>query len=392
MKLTDRQVLNLKPKEDRYEVWEGKGFGVRVFPSGKKSWVFMYRFHGKARRLTFGNYPSLSVAEAHAAHAEALMSLEQGIDPGVTKAGEKLADRQALTVEGLITEYLDKWAKPRKRSWKEDERILKRDVSSAWGRMKAKDVRRRDVVLLIDKIADRAPIMANRTLAVVRRMFNFAIERDIVEMSPCTVIKLPSKETRRDRVLNEHEIKTFWQSLDKSEMNLATILALKMQLITAQRKTEVATMRWDEINFDDGIWTIPAEKSKNGKPHRVPLSDMAKEILTQSKAQLCHDEYVFPSPSKDSSISTMAINKAVYRNQMLFDGVEKFTPHDLRRTAASQMTALGISRLVVSKILNHSESSVTAIYDRHTYENEKKAALTAWSIKLKGLFDERQST
>ena len=149
MKLTDRQVKNLKPKLQRYEVWEGNGFGIRIFPTGRKSWVFMYRFEGKARRLTFGNYPQISVAEAHAAYGKALADLEKGVDAGASLVTANKENRLAPTVNNLITEYLEKWAKPRKRSWKEDERILRKDVALYLGNRKAKDIKKREIISLL---------------------------------------------------------------------------------------------------------------------------------------------------------------------------------------------------------------------------------------------------
>lgn len=178
-------------------MWEGRGFGIRVFPSGIKSWVYMYRFDGKAKRITFGNYPNMSVAQAHAAFGKALADLEKEIDPGATIVNLNKENRLAPTVETLALEYIEKWAKPRKRSWEEDERMLTKDVIPHLGKQKAKNVSRRDIVMLLDKVLERgSPIAANRTLAVVRRMFNFAVERDIIPNTPCYGFKAPTKENR----------------------------------------------------------------------------------------------------------------------------------------------------------------------------------------------------
>jgi len=401
MKFTDRSIRALKPKAERYEVWEdnGKGLGIRVSPTGRKSWVFMYRFNGKARRMTFGVYgtppKNLSLADAHIRRAEALKLLEQGIDPGTVDQDAKQEARRAPTVQQLADEYLEKWAKPRKRSWREDKRILDKDVIPAWGTRKAKDITRRDVILLLDKIVDRgAPISANRTLAVIRKMFNFALSRDIVPATPCTKIPAPSQENRRDRVLTQDEIKAFWNGLDKADMTEGSKLALKLQLLTAQRKGEVAQARWDEFDLEHGWWTIPAERSKNKLPHRVPLSPQALEVLREIKKLSRETHWLFPSPRKlvtntdDGTpqpvcrpITPESLDRAV-RNNIDKLGGTHFTPHDLRRTAASMMAGMGTPRLVVKKVLNHAESDVTAIYDRHSYDAEKRKALNAWGRKL----------
>ena len=382
MKLTDRQVRNLKPKSQRYEEWEGDGLGIRVAPSGRKSWIYMYRFNGTARRMTFGTYPALSVAEAHAVHAQAKLSLSHGKDPGTKLVKDRQEHRNASTVNELAHEYIEKWAKKRKRSWKEDERMLNKDMLPTIGKLKAKEITRRDIIRLLDKIVARgAPIIANRTLEIIRKMFNFAVERGILDISPCLNIRAPSAENQRDRVLSEEEIKLFWHNLDKTNINKGIQLALKLQLITAQRRGETISMEWSEVDLNSGWWTIPAHKAKNNLAHRVPLSPMAKTILAEARQRSGTSLYVFPSPHSDKHISPGAVSRAINRSRKLLN-TESFTPHDLRRTVASHMTSTGISRLVVGKILNHVESSITAVYDRHSYDKEKQEALLMWGKTL----------
>lgn len=314
MKLTDAKVQNLKPQKQRYEVWEdnGRGFGVRVTPRGTKSFIFLYRYGGKTRRLTLGTYPAMSLAEAHKQHAEAWEMLQKGIDPGALVVAERQEERRAPTVSDLVAEYLEKWAKPRKRSWKVDKRILEKDVLPVWGHLKAKEIARRDVIRLLDRILEReAPIMANRTLAIIRRMFNFAVERDIVSSSPCQAVKAPAPENQRDRVLTVEEIRLLWHSLEGDAMSRVEPiikLALKLELVTAQRKSECCTAAWEEIDLEEGWWTIPGEMTtlrseygveeglaKNRLPHRVPLSPLAREILLTAKGLAGDSPWVFPS-------------------------------------------------------------------------------------------------
>lgn len=345
--------------------------------------------------MTLGRYPKMTVAEAHSEHGKALVALEKGIDPGEVEVEKRREDRKAPTVKLLVEEYIEKWAKPRKRSWEKDQSILDRDVVTEWGRRKAKEITRRDVVILLDKIVERgAPIQANRTLAVIRKMFNFALSRDIVTANPCQQVKPPAAERQRDRVLSAAEIKTLWDTLDrvdqKSEgegkeasMSKGTALALQFQLLTSQRKGEVATAEWAEIDLDGKLWTIPAEKSKNKLPHRVPLSPQAVSLLELVKNESKESIWLFPSPRGQGKrhILETAIDHAARLNQEAI-GIDHWVPHDLRRTAASMMTSIGISRLVVSRILNHVESGITAVYDRHSYDVEKRSALDAWGRKL----------
>ena len=203
MKFTDRQIKALKAKKERYEVWEtnGKGFGVRSHPQAERALYFCTSSRGTSRRITFGNYPEMSLADAHAAHAKSRQLLEQGNDPATVEQDAKEESRRSPSIKRLAAEYIEKYAKPRKRSWKEDERILNKDVVPRWGKRKAQDITRRDIILLLDEIVDRgALIQANRTLATIRKMYSFAMGRGILESSPCVAIPAPSKENRRDRV------------------------------------------------------------------------------------------------------------------------------------------------------------------------------------------------
>lgn len=393
MKLTDMLLRNLKPQAQRYLVWADHGLGVRVSPKGRKSFVYMYRHEGKARFLTLGEYPRMTLADAHRAHAEARKKVEQGLDPGAEAVTERAEDRQAPTVAVLADEYLEKWAKPRKRSWAVDNRILQKDVLPRWGRRKAKDITRRDVIGLLDEVAERGGIIANRTLAVVRKLFNFGLTRDLVPGSPCIGVQAPAPENRRDRVLSAEEIKVFWQGLDQTRITPSIRLALKLMLVTAQRKGEVISAQWADIDLDGslGWWTIPAERSKNGLPHRVPLSALAIELLKAAKT-LSGDSWVFSSQRRNGPIAGASVDHALRLALNSFE-VNHFTPHDLRRSAATFMTgSCGIPRLVVSKILNHAEPHITAVYDRASYNKEKKMALDAWGAKLKSLIEEETET
>ena len=226
MRMTDIGIRTLKPKAQRYERWEDgrTGFGVRVSPSGRKTFVYMYWRNGKARRMTLGIYGdgsgNISLADANVKHAEAKKALTEGHDPGAETVEARQAERDAESVAELVEEYLGKWAWPRKRSAAEDERILRKEIVPQWGNRKARDIKRRDIITLLDGIVDRgAPIQANRTLACVRRMFNWAIERDMLDASPCVRVKAPAPENRRDRALVNGEIRTFWHGLDNARMS-----------------------------------------------------------------------------------------------------------------------------------------------------------------------------
>ena len=383
---TDRLIRNLKTRSAPYDLREGsgEGFAIRVMPSGHKSWLYIYYFESKKQRMTLGAYPATSLAHARELHRNAIRCLAGGKNPAGEQYRIKQEARLSGTVNDLVSEYLEKWAKPRKRSWREDERILNKDVAPMIGKHKAKDITKRDIILILDQVIKRgAPIAANRTLAAMRRMFNFAVEQDIITSTPCYGVKSPSKENRRDRLLSEDEIRVIWHGLKDANMSEHSKLALKLQLVTAQRKGEIVSAEWDEFDLKNGRWNIPANKSKNGNPHLVPLSSLAIDLLQELKAISNGSKWLFPSPRSDKHIIPTAVDHALRNNLSKFKGVKHATPHDFRRAASSHMTALGISRLVVSKILNHVERSITAIYDRHSYDKEKRQALEMWGTKLR---------
>ncbi len=384
MRFTDRSIAALKLKAARYEVWEAgrTGLGVRVSPAGRKSWIYMYRFEGRPRRMTLGTYPQLSLANARVLHATAREQLDRDIDPGALHVERRRAERHAETVAQLVTEYLEKYARPKKRTAAADERALGKEVLPLWGRRTAASITRRDVIRLLDGIVERgSPIMANRLLEIIRRMFAFAVKRDILDSSPCFMVEPPAKETPRDRVLSPDEIKAFWTGLEKAKMSDPTRLALKLMLATGQRRDEIVGAPWSELDLDAGAWEIPAVRAKTGRAHRVPLSSLALDLLAEVRRIGGGSGWLFPSPRRDGPMASAAVSHAV-RNNLDWFGIAQFTPHDLRRTCASGLAELGINRLVVGKILGHSDRSVTGIYDRYGYWPEKKRALDAWGARL----------
>jgi integrase len=412
MRFTDKGIAALKPKADRYEVWEDgrNGFGVRVAPSGRRSWLYMYRFGGKARRMTLGPYPAVTLASARMKFAAAKHKRDHGEDPGALAKSEKLADRNASTVRQLIDEYLGRSAKERK-GYHEIKRILERDVAPAWGNRKAKAIRRRDVILLLDGIVDRgSPIMANRTLSWVRRMFNFAARRDIVDANPCFGIEAPGRETERERVLSDEELQGLWTGLPSTDTTEATRLAVKLLLVTAQRPGEVAGAMIGEFNIDQRLWSLPAERTKNGRPHLVPLSSLAVSIVEADRGER-RDGPLLPNRSGEP-MTSQAIGRAFYENvealgipvpaqqQRAPDDPQAalaarrerrrvaFSPHDLRRTASTRMTELGFTRFMV---LNHVERGVGRVYDRYEYFREKRQAVEAWAVRLEEILTGKKS-
>ncbi len=349
------------------------GFGVRVSPSGHKSFCLFYRRGKRLRRFTLGRFPALSLAQARALARDALLEVARGGDPAVNKT----ETRQADTFAELADEYLERHAKPNKKSWRQDQCVIRKELDPVLGRMLAKDVSRADIRELLEKIVKRpAPSKANATHTIVRKLFNWALSQDLVERNPCHGLPRPAKVRQRHHVLSEGDIRKLWASLNEETCRTAALF--KLRLLTAQRGGEVIGMRWREIDLDSAWWTIPSERSKNGLPHRVPLSPPALAILKNLHQQSHDSPWAFPSPRGNSHLTdSYKFAKRIRETA----GIE-FRGHDLRRTAASFMASMGVPRLVVARILNHAEKGVTAVYDRHSYDPEKRRALHAWAMRL----------
>jgi integrase len=372
--LTHRTLRALETEKSQETFWDDSlhGFGVRVSgTSSRKSFILRYRGrNGKRPRLTIGTYPAISLADARDTARELLVEAARGNDPADARKKHRTGD----TFADLAQLYLERHAKVKKRSWREDERKLDKDLLPRWGSWKAVDVKRADVLEMLDEIVDRgAPITANRTLALVSKIYNFGMARGIIEANPAALVPPPGKEESRQRVLTEEEICVLWQAFDTE--SLLTAATFKLRLLTAQRGIEVLSMRWEDLDGD--WWEIPAEVAKNGLVHRIPLSPQALEVL-DSIRPLSEGKWIFPSPTGHGHMHY--IHKAVERLRGATN--IDWNPHDLRRTAATYMTRLGAQRLTVSKILNHADESVTAVYDRNAYQPEKRQALTAWANRV----------
>lgn len=406
MKFTNKSIEKIKPQAERFEVWEtnGKGFGLRVSPAGKKSWVYLYRYDGRPRRMTFGEYPKMGLADAHEAHAKAKKDLSKGIDPGEKDQAKKTAHRDAFTVADLVDEYMKRYAKSEKVTWREDLRCLKKDVLPAIGRKKAKDIKGRQIIEITNAIKDRgSPAMANRTMNVLTKLFSFAVKEAILETSPCVGRGLPATKGKRDRALDDAEIRVFWNGLDKTEMEGQYQLALKFLLTTLQRRGELMGAKWEEFNLDTRLWEIPIERLKSRMkredvvPHLVPLSRLAVSLLNEIRELSGDSEFLFPSHKKagqpvDPSGVTKALRKVMDEDNEDRIDVEYFTAHDLRRSGTTGMTRIGISRFMAGKVLNHAESGVTGqVYDKYDYLEEKKDALERWGRKLEAIISGKKA-
>jgi integrase len=266
--------------------------------------------------VTLGTHPALSLAATRGKALEVKHAVAQGVDPATQK---QLARHTPVFAE-IAALYLDKHAQVHKKSWRDDARLLDKEVLPAWGRRHAVTVARRDVIALVDDIAARgAPIQANRVLALVRKVFNWAISRDLLAQNPCIQVQRPGKEHQRDRVLHEDEIRAVWEAFGRLDPVLEAYF--KLCLLTAQRRGEVRTMQWEEVDLVTGWWTIPAASAKNGLAHRVPLSLPVQDILRTLQGAVGHGPWVFPSPRRRNQPITNIRKPAPARGHGLGGGL-----------------------------------------------------------------------
>lgn len=378
---TDVSIKNLQTGEKRRTVWaQGlSGLGIRISPKGTKSFVFKYDIDGQDRWMTFGRYPKMKLAQAFQKYTETIDKISQGEDPAGDDVIKNREKRNALTIRQLADEYIEKYAKTHKRSWREDQRILEHDILPLWGARRANKITKRDVLALMDDIVGRgASVQANRTLATIRRMFNFGIDRDILGSSPCYRIKPPAKEKSKERYLTLDEIGQFWNALETAPLSSKTKCAFKLLLLTLQRCSEVIGMHTSELNLKAGTWIISGERTKNKRAQLVTLSPVSIEIIEELLADTNENGYLFAGHGSGSTMTVAALSRAIARNLDYFE-IPKFTPHDLRRTGSTQLAAFKVPRFDRDRILNHADQSIGSVYDIYEYQDEKRAALNLWA-------------
>lgn len=319
------------------------------------------RLAGRYVRKRLGPYPSKTLEEAR----DEARLLVRARDRGEAPANpESFATLCAL--------YMEQHARPNKRTAETDARLIAHDLLPAFGDLRAAAIRPRDVAALLDAVVKRgAPIQANRIRALLSRIFAFGLAREIVLTNPAAVSERPTKEVARDVFLSDEQIAALWRALEYRQPTYRNLV--RFLLVTAQRVSEAREMKWSELVGD--LWEIPGERSKNGRPHAVPLSVLALEVLSAQRRLALAGEYVFPAPK--SSAAPWALSSISAAARTLRDAIGvAWQPKDLRRTGATIMSRLG-HRFFVPRVLNHTEQGVTSVYDRHAYLPEKRAALAA---------------
>jgi integrase len=367
------------------------GLALRVSYGGGKSWVYFYRLGGKLRRMTLGPLRTLAkdekepketkpgdpltLASARDAWRDARQEVLNGRDPALTRKRQK----PATDFRGVSAEWLHR-DQAGNRSHDEVKRILDHDVLPHWGQLSVSDIGRRDALDLIDGIADRgAPVMARRVHAHLHRFFRWAVGRGVIEANPMADLPKPGGETKRDRVLTDDELRAVWKAAD--DLGWPFGPAIQLLILTGARREEIGALRWGEIDIDGAQIKLEGSRTKSGDSHTIALSTRTSAVLSDIQ-RISESDFVFTTTGK-TPVSGWSKAKADVDAAAAIDPPWRL--HDLRRTVATGLQRLGVGLQAVEAVLGHvsgSRAGVVGIYQRHSFDAEKRAALEAWGAHV----------
>ena len=390
-KLTAQGIKMLKPPSSgRVERMDSvvPQLALRVTHNGVKSFAVRTRVNGKQIRATLGEWPSTSLEEARERARDALNAAKRGISPTEVKRRERDSQRERIANDfsTVADSFIERYAKRKNRQWKETARILAKYVKPVWGKRPIASIGKSDVVALLDDVEDGSGVyMANRTLAAVRKLFNWAMdERGLIETTPIGRNMAREGEKSRERHLSDDEIRAIWNAADKVPYAFGPFA--KLLLATGQRRQEVAGMRWDDI--DGETWTLPASATKSKREHTVPLSGMALDLL-EDTPRIGESGLVFTTNDK-TPISGFSKAKAKLDK---LSGVTDWRYHDCRATMATRLDAeLHIPPHVIGALLNHDPKAykgITAVYTRADDIDAKRSAMDAWASLLTRIIQQK---
>lgn len=405
--LTDRALRALKPAVSgkTYDAMDAAvpGFGVRVSDTGRKTFILTTRYPGSTNptRRAIGEYGALTLEQGRGKARDWLEMIRKGIDPRDHEEGERRAAlrKRVNSFEAVVEDFIrlaligPNPDKPKLRSGPEVERDIRRELLPRWGTRPVTEITAHDVVEVVDDIMARGtPHMARNVFATVRRFFNWTISRRVygIDRSPCDRMRpsdLVGERVLRSRILTDDEICAIWAATEKLGYPYGPLL--RLLLVTGQRKTEVAEMRWSEIDLEKHLWIIPPERMKQNAVHAVPLPDMAVTIL-QNLPRFKRGDFVFSTCFGEKPVAGFSKGKARLDRLMTQElGKEPppFVLHDFRRTMRTGLSALPISDLVRELVIAHAKPGLHKVYDQFAYLDEKRRALDLWATRLRSIVE-----
>ena len=379
MALSDRTIRNTKPKSSVYRIRdvsgdpELKGLGITIAPAGSKTFFLSYSSptRGIRRQLNLGRYPATSLQEARQKARATRAAIAMGKDPA-----DELSDLPTVT----LGEGLDLYARAKlnhQRTGKSTERDLRRDFGPLL-RLSAATITSAMVAKIIDDKSRTAPIMANRLYGYARPWFRWLAARGHINDNPMDGIEKPAQEKARERVLTDEEVAAIWTATNDLGYPFGPLV--KLLLLTGVRREEMAGMRRDEIDFDQNLWAVPAERSKTSVAIRIPLSAMATDVL--------HTLPVTDGPFLFTTTGTTSVSgfSRMKRKLDRMSGVSDWRLHDFRRSMVTAMADLGIDATTADRCLNHTGaatmSTVQRVYQRSDLLDQRRHAMEAWGRRL----------
>lgn len=389
--LTDSKIKSLKPKDKLYKVADRDGLYVSVTPFGTITFRYDYRFNGRRETLTIGKYGAdgINLAEAR----DKLMIARKQVSEGISPAGEKRNQKNMIRNADRFSSFAEKYLEDVKLA--ESTKALRvatyeRDIKSTFGNRLMTEISTDEIRRHCNKIKDRgAPSTAIFVRDLIANVYRYAIQRGHKFANPADEIANSSIATfkKRERVLTPREIKLFFNTLETTQSDFALKKAVKFILLTLVRKGELINATWDEIEFKNKVWTIPAERMKAKRAHNVYLSEQALDLIVAFQIYSEGSPYLLPGrvnrgqPIANSSLNRVIANciKYINRNEPLIDD---FTVHDLRRTGSTLLHEMGFNSDWIEKSLAHEQQGVRAVYNKAEYAEQRKEMMQRWADQV----------
>src|SRR6516225_7029023 len=371
--LTELLLRRLRPRAQRFLIWDRKqsGLALQIRPNGRRGWKCIYSCRGRVRWFHLGDGNAIGLQQARELARDIMYAVAKGEDP----QAEKRARRNAGTFAELAERYVEDYAKRRNKSWRQGDKLVRRYLLPSWAKLEAKSITRSEVRLAIGRIA--APVLANQVLAAASAIFSWAVKQEVIAVNPCRGVER-NETASRERVLADSELRLFWEAFGRAGR---AGTALKLILLTGQRPGEVAHMRSEHIV--DGWWEMPGKPvealdwpgTKNSQSHRVWLPEPAHLLLSSAKT--------ITASKLDPVMRSICAELGI---------ADKVTPHDLRRTHGTKVTALGFGRDAMNRVQNHREGGIASVYDRHEYAEENKRIMETVAAELIRLAEGRPAS
>jgi integrase len=415
MALSDTRLKNLKPADKGYQEADEGGLFVEVMPGGAKVWRMRYRIGGrgaKQEKITLGDYPTYSLAEARTWRDDCKILAGRGVSPMALRRGDAIPDDAVPAVKELAQAFIREWClKTREKAKVKEEaareadtveafarrwyaeivepansrprnikRVLEKDVIPAIGVKQIAEVTVTDILAITDKIKNRgADQMALQTRNVLKRLFAYAIAREKTQFNPAAAIeaKFIASAKSRDVALSSEEVGKLLRAIYQSSMKRAYKLALHLLILCMVRKSELIEAKWEELDLEKAEWAIPGERMKKDKPHLVSLSRQAVAMFEELNGLASGSEWVFPSRgSLNQPIAHNTLNKAVQGMEL---DVQQFVIHDFRRTSSTHLHEAGFNSDWIEKSLAHETKGIRGVYNRAQYADQRREMLQWWA-------------